>query len=735
MAQGNQDSKYVGAPYNFVPFHESVCEYPEDSLPGHDDTSISSDGKNQLYSGEIDYSVEAETPIFIGSGKEKADTPERFFRTAEGRFAIPGSTMRGLIRSNVQILSMSSFAEDIDDYALMYRKVAGKHSNDPDAKLYKNKLGFFSNTSYIQGEKRTVSGLKNVRAGYVRREKTGYRIYDTCLNALNKQMPGDMNYYILSEKRIAESYQAYMDRNHNRYTDAFEYSFFLKDGNFFTPHDLKKHFVKKGREYEGTPNNRYKPYSKKCSYNVKGTSVTAVGIPGRYDQEGYAVSTGFMKNKKAIYIIPEMDTSTVKRYDKYYFPIEISDEDLKAFKTDLKKRETTLKDVSWFDLPAEGEEPRPIFYILLDSHLYFGFTPYMRIFYDYTIWDGLPEALKKSKLDYAKAIFGFGGEKSYRSRVSFSDALSLGNVQEGGIQERILGEPKPTSYKDYVLPRNDSTGISYNGDNKSGNTFRLRGVKQYWLHEKITEEGPEERKNKNVVTAFIPLETGTLFSGKIRFHNLKKEELGLLLYSLKLEDSSRMNIGKAKAFGFGRIRVEVTKVKLLDIEKLCDLHAISLEPFTELDSSVQKEFLDSYEKTFIEKFCGRKKPESIRTFLLMKDSRVLPKPSRIKQMKLEDYKDREPLQNVSELVEKPLLSKGSTYSAKVKRIEGKKVHFFIEEVQKHDKFSVEDIRFEAVTRKTLPGILKAEDMVEVQITEIETEGSTTKYHWSCNRKL
>ena len=47
-----------------------------------------------------------------------------FRKNENGKYCIPGSSVRGLIRNNVQILGFSSFEDDIDDYALMYRNVA-----------------------------------------------------------------------------------------------------------------------------------------------------------------------------------------------------------------------------------------------------------------------------------------------------------------------------------------------------------------------------------------------------------------------------------------------------------------------------------------------------------------------------------------------------------------------------------------------------------------------------------
>lgn len=108
-------TKYVGAPYNFIPFSKKTIKIKEERMAVHDRI------ENGLLTGVIDYTIEAQTPILISDGnKEKED----FTRDELGRVVIPGSTMRGLIRNNVQVLGFSSFDDDIDDYNLMYRHVA-----------------------------------------------------------------------------------------------------------------------------------------------------------------------------------------------------------------------------------------------------------------------------------------------------------------------------------------------------------------------------------------------------------------------------------------------------------------------------------------------------------------------------------------------------------------------------------------------------------------------------------
>ena len=49
--------------------------------------------------------------------------------------------------------------------------------------------------------------------------------------------------------------------------------------------------------------------------------------------------------------------------------------------------------------------------------------------------------------------------------------------------------------------------------------------------------------------------------------NLTEEELGLLLWAIRLEKNSQMNIGKAKAYGYGRVSVVIKSAKKIDLQK------------------------------------------------------------------------------------------------------------------------------------------------------------------------
>ncbi len=746
---------YIGAPYNFVPFADRVYnpvskEHMEDHDKIYKVENVSPDANGEeRYAGEITYTITAESPIMIGDGKKHGDDKtEYFFKNENGKFAIPGSTMRGLIRGNVQILGASSVRRDIDDYRLMYRHVANGALKDE----YGERLGNGTVSHTIPGQKKevSISVLKKVKAGYIKCKDDGtYEIIPTRIDSIDDHdMP---NYYVLSERKIAYEWEKYAA---GQAGETFAYDLFVKeavrdghpvclntilmhrpdspfrmsiktrrkgraegdsvsereiwydpntdDSNVYTLSHNPVNGYQTGRlvtwkkdgrmitqlkdsatgkslcvgdiHYKGRENSRYAPYVEKCSYKVSKTDrkdIVAVSASEKPSSEGWeqgwAVSTGRMKEKKAIYIIPEKDP-------KIKFALD--PQDIKSFQIDYNKRENALKSLfdkvaegstkeeknedkktkarKCFGLPQPGKE-KPVFYIGLDgaaSTYYISFTPHLRLFYDYSVAKGIHEGpLSSNGYDLATSIFGISEDNKYfKSKVSFADAeLTLPDDQQntlvGKQQNVILAEPKPSSYLDYLEQSQLST---YSSD-----SFKLRGIKQYWMREDIYC-GNANNNNDNFGSKFIPLKKGARFIGKIRFQNLTGEELGLLLWSIRLEPGCKMNVGKGKPYGFGVISISDIKTKILNTEKAYNTDELTLDPLTEISEEKQTELIDEYKKTVVG---GKKVVEmaSVKTFLRMKNE--MPDPERIQYMSIdnEDYKSRKRrLHTVKEVLdEKP----------------------------------------------------------------------------------
>jgi len=121
------------APYNFIPLNNKVVSWrePKPFNKYHD----------ELNTGYIDVEIEAKTPIFI---KKKTDNSE-FYKQA-GKYRIPGSSLRGMIRTMVEIVSWSEFGFFNDDY-LYFRTFMDKAHSIRDE--YKRKIMNFNESGNI----------------------------------------------------------------------------------------------------------------------------------------------------------------------------------------------------------------------------------------------------------------------------------------------------------------------------------------------------------------------------------------------------------------------------------------------------------------------------------------------------------------------------------------------------------------------------------------------------------
>lgn len=483
-----------------------------------------------------------------------------------------------------------------------------------------------------------VNVLKSVKAGYICKENGQYCIYKTCVDADSGKDKG-RNYYVLSEKTIIGEYKKHQEQLLRGNDTPFEYDFFIQDDTY----------LQNKKECIGEKNGSYKPYYQNISYKVHGKIVTSVRNLEKGEEDakkGTVISSGYMRKKKVVYIVPDID--------KTKKPILVSHGDEEAFRADFEKRKNTLgKAKDFFDLP-QGNNTKPVFYIEVGGKLYFGFTPRLRVFYEHTINEGLPEGQKKGTLDFAKGMFGYSkSQESYKSRLSFSDAVvHESSIEETTSKDVALSEPKPTSYLDYLNQKKERGVITYNNAD-----FQLRGVKQYWLHQKAYENVNElTNNNKKIKSAINALPVGTVFTGTVRFKNLTKQELGLLLWAIRLEKDSQMNIGKAKAYGYGRISVKIKKAKWINLQKSYkNTGVLELDPFE--DISVD-EMIADYKK-FITNKCGLEKIEKnprIRDFLLMKNFAKAPQAGDIRYMELKEYEKRknknDALPRVSEVINK-----------------------------------------------------------------------------------
>ncbi len=673
-------NQYVGAPYNFVPITKNIYKryQREQDLPRHDKIDI------KRYSGELTCRIDALTDIFIGGGKDvKQGEYSSFAQCMDGVPCIPGSSLKGLVRSNMQVLGFGAIAGDVEDYHIMYRQVGAAKSKV--SRYYSDNILDVKPVvlgTDKKGKQIRTTVPKNVKAGYIKKEGSSYVIYPTEVDTIDRKQFGECNYYPVSEREVFRAKEeAESQGKENPFSFFEELGIQLQHDNYCRSYDFKIE-IKKGRTHvKGPESPNYIPYMAEILYKLSGNRKVASVINIKPDGEcpigyksGYVISTGKMQEKKVFYIIPKL---------KAEGGITIPESDILSFKQDYENKKNklhgALKDTGlrekcrdFFALP-KGDEAKPVFFIEQGGRIYFGYTPFLRIFYEHSIMHGVSKEqreymkrngdLKKPVLDYPSTILGYAADQSsYKSRVSFEDFRL--QIPEGMELEQYLktkqygveiiqGEPKLSSYWDYLVQDNTEHAMTYNEDD-----FELRGIKQYWLHEKVQKTG--EVKNGDAASRFLPLKEGVSFEGKVRFKNLSEDELGLLIWSLSLETDSNQNIGRAKSFGYGRIDLSLEHLWLYDYGKMYGKSALSMDVFDKKTAEDINYFVGRYKDYMNQNY---KKPngqpndimkeKSIDAFSKMKDKNNMPKEKSIAYMSLDnrDYQNRKrPLHTVGQVL-------------------------------------------------------------------------------------
>lgn len=536
----------IHAPYNFVPFSSVVLPLKEQP-PAHNRLD------SQRKTGELHITLTAHTPVFVSDGMKDSQGELHFFRNTQGNYVLPASTLRGMVRNNMKILSFSYFRpkEDMEDIQIYFRSVAekGGSSREDVKKYYKTALGVVTKKS---PKGKTYARPMKVETGYL------------CCR-------GD-NYYILPTKG------SYLRISRN------------------DPH-VKQFEGLSGQKTKRPDDARIIP----VSYREEQGVVKGIWSQKSGEKSGVLLYTGKgVRQANPIYLFPEMDEQGE--------PIPISREDVLSYREDWEQRCNTLKkryDKAFWQLPEEGEH-KPVFFLRYENHTYFGMALFLRIGYRYPLSHGLYSVHKQEEqaehrtLDYTDSLLGYATkQEAYRSRVLFEDCKVQGTVKEMGATSMILLGPKPSFYPSYAMPGESGNAVHY-----SQETFKLRGYKQYWF-KKPEQPKVKDEKNQNSkeetdskIMVIHPLPKNTVFRGVIHYQNLTQEELGLLIWCLKLEPDCFQSIGMGKPYGYGCMKLDIEKLVEYDV---AELYGETLFPEPKLSDENQiQQYVHSFDKMAVE---------------------------------------------------------------------------------------------------------------------------------------
>jgi CRISPR/Cas system CSM-associated protein Csm3 (group 7 of RAMP superfamily) len=472
--QNPKDKKQTGdawAPYNFIKLNQIVVEGQ-----AHSPFNIYQKGR---FTGYIKCKLETITPLYIRdtytpeelAKREQGEENPDFFSPG-GELIIPGSSLRGMIRNLIEIISWSKFGF-FEDKLLFYRGLAD------------------TNSDFREEYQKNMSS----------RDQAGKTIYKFNAGYLHKD---GLKYYIIPA----------MMQNVKQFTQ-------VKKQN------KNKEFVTE-KEHGGK----------------------------------YRVISGNAPKKKNDWIINPPDYS-LKR-------IPVPDEDVQAYNRDVnryedkdKKHDGNLMRMLQF----APEKIVPCFYVGWEDNqkkerISFGHTGYFRLAYNYSTKDYVPSLHNIGFFDFTESLFG-SLKKNLVSRIFFEDASLMPDQQNTLFEKakipKVLAEPKPTTFQHYLEP--DGEMSSHWNTKKYNAEVTIRGNKLYWHRNNPGWEMNKQslkKVNKKIITQIQPIHAGTIFRFKIRYENLTKEELGLLLFALDLPLGHYHKLGMGKPLGLGSVKLTPT---------------------------------------------------------------------------------------------------------------------------------------------------------------------------------
>lgn len=526
------ENRKAVAPYNFVELPDRVVSAQlECNGQLRDNDSYYSD----RHTGKIECTLTTSSPLYIRcgltkeqfhEGKEAKDIPDFYYiDSATKNPVIPGSSLRGMLRTLVEIVSFSKIDRVSKSDKFFFRAVAAEN-DDPLKGEYDNRLG--------------KNGV-NIRAGY--------------LFEINKK------WYIRPAIKIENDYFIWIKENLAKL--ALPKLILLENINEYRP----QYFQNVSFENIEIENNR--KFANSLSSNCKTYKYIGVLVTSGNMLEG--APEGTQPKRKYHCLVGEPDP------DQELIPID--DDAIQDYRDSL----TAFQEKEPFT-PDMGvlKKGRVVFYCQPkkgESVKLFGHSPFFRIPYvpdtqmrASSAFDFIPSCLiDESIIDIADAIFGWvrKGDKNQRAgKISISDAKYKESnngiwYSENPVTPQILASPKPTTFQHYLVQPEETEARKENLKHYASKPIEqtvIRGHKLYWHKGKNHDfEHPDPSSaSETQLTQIKPIAPDVTFAFTIHFENLTPVELGALLWVLDLakDENYRLKLGMGKPLGLGSIKIE-----------------------------------------------------------------------------------------------------------------------------------------------------------------------------------
>lgn len=528
----------IKAPYNFVPFNKQVVsphwiDQISHDLPFHDGLS-----------GKIDVQLTAMSPLFVRDGigqaaaqenidKDKGQLAPHTFSQYQGKYFLPSTSLKGMVRSVLEILSFGSMENKVNDHRYSVRDFQNKDLYDPS----------------------TIS--RQVECGWLQKVEGEYKL-EHCGKPRR-----------ISHKSLAEYFKIDISQ------------FFQVRGNLGDKSAKMKYEkypqITGQYQFETWEDKNGRLLSKISSDGELSGKIVFTGQPSeRQEARGVGKHLEFVFPDRGMPAMPVPEEVIENFFFAYY------DHDKTNQKADWKYWKPKL----------EKGEKIPIFFRKDGTDVKdMGLSMLYKITYNNSIVDAITQHQGKGHYDLSDAIFGYvnGDKTQLRGRVQIGHAFSENATPATTSEKEVLSGPKASYYPNYVRQKikdGKVDGYSTFMDRKP----EIAGWKRYPVHSQGIKHNPlpANTKSEKILTKFTPIQAGAVFTCSIRYHNLRPMELGALLSALTFHgtDHTYHSIGMAKPLGYGKLKLEIINEGSLNLpERLCDFEAYMNSQLTLTDQS------------------------------------------------------------------------------------------------------------------------------------------------------
>lgn len=584
MTQHNNPSnqrRTACAPYNFIPLPDRVVAAvgEAEDLPDHGLFCTSQFGHN----GYLEVTLESKTPIFVRGPLSR----EERRRDQEGKYAfgpegmvprespeyarlaknkpdffyvdsvskqpvIPGSSLRGMLRTVLEIVSFSKFSH-VSDRQLIYRAVG---ATDSLGVSYRNRL-LGPERNRNKGSKRFEYPSPLVKGGFLERTDRGWLIrparthYDETFVHVEQSTVSGAGIAISTNATTEVCVKPAPRRIYRHRGGSLELNYAKATGISKADTTCREGWV-------------------------KGHLVRTTGLPA--------------KHMDCVVFAPDQTAERI--------PIPSAMKEVYEEDCELPRGKRPTRDL------RTGSTPTPLFYLLDDQGnlVYFGSTMMFRLPHRNTVNDCVPRSLQQpSVIDFSEAMFGYVREEksgngkqgdkaaAYASRVNITQAALIPGqsdwkYSDEPITPKILASPKPTCFQHYLVQQHPEeshnlthySSPEYDGHGiLRGTSPLLRGTKLFWHQGNVERKDFDSRNtdpNSTQHTLCTPLKEGIKFQFRVDFSNLSNEELGALLWILQPRGPLKRGqereychkIGMGKPYGLGSVKLSIDRCVLID---------------------------------------------------------------------------------------------------------------------------------------------------------------------------